>query len=151
LNRFAQIIATLFGMGHIRPAPGTWGSLGALPLGIGIFYAGGPMVLFISIVAVFILGVRASEIYDKENNTKDNSSIVIDEVAGQWIPLLIAGLNPALIIASFLFFRLFDITKPWPCRRLEKLPGGYGVMADDIAAGIYALLCVGILKYAGLG
>lgn len=146
----AKIIATWFGAGLLPKAPGTWGSLAAIPFGLMIYKFLGPAGLALATIAITFLGAWAAAEFDKHEQTHDNSRIVVDEVAGQWISLLPAGLDPFLIVLSFLLFRAFDITKPWPCRNLEKLPGGWGVMADDIAAGFYALIIITGLRYAGL-
>jgi phosphatidylglycerophosphatase A len=144
-------LATWFGLGFLKPSPGTFGSLGALPFGIAIYYYGGLYALIAAIFLITLIGLWAADQFDKNMGTHDNGMIVIDEVAGQWIALLAAGLNPFFIFLSFILFRFFDITKIWPSNRLEKLPGAWGVMADDIMAGIYAALCIIGLRYAGLG
>jgi phosphatidylglycerophosphatase A len=145
-------LATWFGMGFLRPAPGTWGSLGALPFGIIIYMASGVFGLLIAIFILGWFGARATQAFQNQTDTDDNKMIVVDEVAGQWIPLLAAGLNPWLIGFSFILFRFFDITKIWPVNWCEKkIPGALGVMADDIAAGLYALICIMGLRYAGFG
>lgn len=145
------LIATWFGMGLIEPAPGTWGSFGALPFGLLIYGVMGPLGLAAAAALITIIGYESAKIFSERTGTEDSPQIVVDEVAGQWIALIGAGLNPVLIGLAFIFFRFFDITKLWPASRLEKIPGALGVMADDIAAGLYALLCLMVLRYAGLG
>lgn len=146
-----EVIATWFGLGFIRKAPGTMGSLGAIPFGLAIHHFFGVEGLLEAAAAVTIVGCWAANEFQKKSGKSDDQRIVVDEVAGQWIALLPAALDPFLILVSFILFRLFDIKKPWPCRRLEKIPGGVGVMADDVAAGIYAALIVAGLRYAGIG
>ena len=146
-----KMIATWFGCGLISPGPGTWGSLGAIPFGVLIYWLGGLYALIPAIFIITLIGYWAAHKFEKATNTHDSSMIVVDEVAGQWIALLAAGLNPVLIAAAFILFRFFDITKIWPANWIdEKVPGAAGVMGDDIIAGFYALLCVIGLRYAGL-
>ncbi len=144
--------ATYLGTGHLRPAPGTWGSLFALPPGIAILALTGVWGLLAAVVAVSLLGVVSAGQYCAETGRKDPSEVVIDEVAGQWIALLPLGLLADWSlwygwIAAFGCFRFFDVLKPWPCHALEGLPGGRGVMADDLMAGVYAALVVALFLF----
>ena len=134
-------IATLGPVGRLRPAPGTWGSVAALLMGIGLASAGS-WILEIGVVIVCIIGVVASQRYELATGRKDASEVVIDEVAGQWIALLVVPLQWQWVLAAFALFRLFDIMKPGPVRMAEALPGGWGVMADDIVAGVLAAACL---------
>ena len=145
-------LATWGGHGFMKPAPGTWGSVGALPFAVIFHVLGGPFLLLIAIIALYFLGLRATEKFQKQTGTQDSAMIVVDEVVGQWIPLLAFTMDPFHVLISFIFFRFFDIVKPWPVSWCDqKLPGAKGVMLDDVAAGLYALLCVIGLQYAGLG
>ena len=128
-------LATLGPIGHMRPAPGTIGSLVALGTGymIASFSLG---VLVAAILAVAILGIFAAERYGQRTGKKDASEVIIDEVAGQWIPLVIIPLEVEWYVAAFLLFRFFDISKIGPVGHAEKFTGGIGVMADDLVAGI---------------
>jgi phosphatidylglycerophosphatase A len=90
--------------------------------------------------AVTLLGVLAAGRVARLLGRKDPGLVVVDEVAGQWITFLALPMTPVTALAGFLLFRLMDIVKPWPARDLERLPGGFGIMADDVAAGIYAHL-----------
>jgi len=140
-------LATVGPVGRLRPAPGSWGSAAALVIAAGLAPFAG-WTLEIATLAICVLGVRAAEIYDRESGSKDASEIVIDEVAGQWITLLAVPLDWRWWIAAFIAFRMFDILKPGPVRLAERLPGGYGVMADDIVAGMLAAVCLLILQWA---
>ncbi len=141
-------LASWFGCGFISPAPGTWGSLGALPFGVLIFYLGGISALFWAVIIVTLIGLWAADKFDKALDGHDSKMIVIDEVAGQWLALIPAALNPFLIILSFIAFRFFDILKPWPVSYFDKkVPGAAGVMGDDIVAGLMA--CVVIMFIDG--
>ncbi|VAW02532.1 Phosphatidylglycerophosphatase A [hydrothermal vent metagenome] len=142
MNFTAKLIATFFGVGLLRPAPGTWGSLAALPFGIYVLlYANGVTLAAMSLIA-FVIGVWASDRYAKSIGGKDPSEVVIDEVAGQWLAL--AFVQPVWwqLLLAFVLFRFFDITKLWLIGRLEKLPGGWGIMADDMLAGLVAGLLI---------
>jgi len=194
--RFAFAIATVFGTGYLKPAPGTWGSLVGLivavvahpfswfflvsqfsgvALGLDLPLRAGNLgiaVLLIPSIAVWLLlallGVRVGEQVVQFAGVKDPQYVVIDEVSGVHLALILglaplAGpatflrpedasafalytgmsiLNWKFLLAGFVFFRIFDIAKPFPCRRLEKLSGGWGIMADDWMAGVYAAICL---------
>jgi phosphatidylglycerophosphatase A len=154
------LIATWFGSGLLPSAPGTWGSLAALPPAWLIVTWGGWSVLLLAILAVFALGVWSANIYEAESGKKDPKEVVVDEVAGQWLTLLPAAIwipeLPGLLMASvpaFLLFRIFDIWKPWPVSSVEKrYRRGFGIMIDDIVAGLYAILVVilGVLVFTYL-
>ena len=146
-GRAWMILATLGPVGRFRPAPGSWGSAAAVLVAAGLVQLGG-WTLEIAALIVCVLGVRAADIYDRETGSKDASDIVIDEVAGQWITLLVVPFDWRWWIAAFVAFRLFDILKPGPVRLAERLPGGYGVMADDIVAGALAAACLLALQWA---
>ena len=148
----AMIIATWFGCGLSPKAPGTIGSLGALPVAWIILSYWGWGWLAAAAVAAAVLGILATAAVLKRSAVKDPSFVVIDEVAGQWIALLPAGLDPVLFIAAFLAFRLFDIWKPWPVSWADRaVPGALGVMLDDLIAGGFAAALVYGLGYALAG
>ncbi len=148
-----HLIATFFYVGHLRPAPGTWGSLAALPAGWAIYTLFGPWGLIAGIVASYALGVWATGVETRGKDSHDPSEIVIDEVCGQWIALLplafgaarqdvdILALWPGWI-AAFALFRLFDITKWGPIGWADRMHGPTGVMLDDVIAGVFAAIGV---------
>jgi phosphatidylglycerophosphatase A len=138
--RVTALVVTWFGSGWLPWAPGTWGSLAALPFAWSILaYGGGAGTLALAALAVFALGCWTSEIAVRETHTEDPGWIVIDEVVGQWLTLLAAPFTFAGFAAAFVLFRVFDIWKPWPIRVVDRnLKGGLGVMADDVLAAIYA-------------
>ena len=154
-----HLIATFFYVGHMRPAPGTWGSLAALPAAWAIYMVAGPWGLLAGIVASYGLGVWATAVETKGKANHDPSEIVIDEVCGQWIALLplafgaarqdvsILALWPGWI-AAFALFRLFDITKWGPIGWADRMHGPTGVMLDDVIAGIFA--AIGVVALAAL-
>ena len=146
-------LATLGPVGRIRPAPGTWGSAAAL-LPAAALALGGNWLLEIGVVIACIIGVKAADVYELTTGQKDASPVVIDEVAGQWIALLAVPFDWRWWLAAFVLFRLFDIVKPGPVRMAERLPGGLGVMADDVVAGVLAaalLLVVQIMMTGATG
>ncbi len=142
-NKAYTWVASWFGCGFINPAPGTWGSLGAIPFGIVIYMLGGGTLLAVAAAFITLLGLWAADRFDKAVDGHDSKMIVIDEVAGQWIALIPAALNPYLTLVAFIAFRFFDILKPWPvCFFDKKIKGAMGVMGDDIIAGLYAAAIV---------
>ncbi len=137
----AVLIATWGGIGLLRPAPGTWGSLAALPVAWLIMWLGGAGLLVIACFAAFGAGLWAAAAYGQSTGEHDASAIVIDEVVGQWIAVLFLPLNVWAFLLAFALFRIFDILKPWPIGWLDKnIEGAMGVMVDDVAAGIVALI-----------
>lgn len=144
-----RMLATFFGVGLLRPAPGTWGSLVAVLLGWAIcFYAGFP-VLVLATVLVTAAGFWAVGVELRDRPGDDPGEFVIDEVAGQWIALLFPAaafwnrgwedwLPWPAPVAAFLFFRLFDIWKPWLVGRADRRGDAAGVMLDDLWAGVFA-------------
>ncbi len=136
----ATLISTWFGSGLIKFAPGTWGSLAALPFAWVIFGQFGWIGLVIASLLAYVIGIWASGKYSEALGREDPGSVVIDEVAGQWLALAIVPLDPFLYLLSFLLFRFFDIVKVFPANWLDKnVKGGLGIMSDDMVAGLYAL------------
>jgi len=150
---WAFLIATFFGIGKLKPGPGTWGSLAAaliwLALSLLIAPRFQPEVLAGLIVIVIALGIPAATAVARSSGTKDPQNVVIDEVAGQWIAFLFVPVAWKTLLAGFILFRGFDILKPPPVRQLERLPEGTGIVVDDVAAGLYALLVMQLLLHFG--
>ncbi|HEX9489214.1 MAG TPA: phosphatidylglycerophosphatase A [Stellaceae bacterium] len=146
----AALLATWFGAGLLPGAPGSWGSLAALPFAWAIATLFGPAALLVAAAVLFVVGWWAAEQVGRASGVADEGSIVIDEVAGQWLTLAVAPPSAEAYVLGFVLFRLFDITKPWPARAAERnLPGGLGVMADDIVAGVYAAALLYMLLMIG--
>lgn len=143
-------LATLFGIGRARYAPGTVASLVALLLAWGIAAAGGRLLLFGATILATAIGAWVCELYVRENGTSDPPECVVDELAGQWLACAFAPLGILAYLLAFVVFRALDIAKPWPISVLERLPGGLGVMADDLLAGLLAGLVVAVSARAGL-
>ena len=152
-----RMITSFFGSGFLPIAPGSWGSLAALPFAVLIYALSGFWGLLVASILVFFLGLWAVENFTQGMSDPDLSEIVIDEVAGQWVALLpLAGglwwigsditiLPWPGLLFGFLFFRFFDIVKIYPADRFDRLKTPFGVMFDDIIAGIYAGLATSIL------
>jgi phosphatidylglycerophosphatase A len=135
------LIATGCGTGLLPWAPGTWGSLAALPCAWAIVAVAGPAALAAAAILAFALGCWAAAVVARASGSKDPGFIIIDEVAAQWLVLVAAPLDWRAYLAGFLLFRAFDITKPWPARAIERrITGGLGIMLDDVAAALYAIL-----------
>ncbi len=160
MKNFWHLVATFGGAGLLRPAPGTWGSLAALPVAYLILIGSGPWGLVAGIVFVTVIGTKATEIEVRASLSHDPAHVVIDEVAGQWIALLPVAFGAwwtgaALLalwpgwIAAFLLFRLFDIWKPGPIGVADRRGDAWGVMLDDLIAGVFAAL--GVVVLAGIG
>lgn len=133
-----EIFLTFFYSGKSPYAPGTVGSLVAIPFGVAIYYIS-PSTLFLSAVLLSIIAIREINRFEDEGGEHDSSKIVIDEVAGMWIALSISGVTAMQILLSFLFFRLLDIKKPSYIGRIDReVKGGVGVMGDDLLAGLFA-------------
>ena len=139
-------LATVGPVGKMRPAPGSWGSLFGVVTGFGLASLSSGL-LEIAILMVIIFGTIAANHHQNETGSKDASEVVIDEVAGQWIALLVIPLDWRWALAAFVLFRLFDITKIGPIGMVEKWPGGVGVMADDVIAGVFAALCLWLAQW----
>lgn len=140
LSSIACQIATLGPVGHLPKAPGTWGSLAAVLLAPWLFLPWGLPLRLCILLALFLVGAWSAGHYESKTGRKDPGQVVIDELLGQWTSLLFVSLCTWWILAlAFILFRLLDVIKPWPIKASEKwLPGGSGVMVDDVLAGIMA-------------
>jgi phosphatidylglycerophosphatase A len=158
--RLATFVATVAGFGDRVPAPGT--TVGSLPPAVAwwiaatllVPHAHRDVVTAVATAIVVLLGVWASDVEARRRGSTDPRPIVIDEVAGQWLCLLLATLLlppldstglAVVAVFGFLSFRFFDVVKPWPVNAAERLPGGIGIVADDLVAGTYSGLLVGLL------
>ncbi|HEX9761388.1 MAG TPA: phosphatidylglycerophosphatase A [Candidatus Acidoferrales bacterium] len=167
--RLALAIATGFGLGYIPKAPGTAGSLGGVALVwallqfhpephtfamVGGYAVSIPLFLFLIVLGMISLtGVWAAGCVARQSDNKDPQIVVIDEVSGQmlaFVPVILHSGNWKYLLLGFILFRVFDIWKPFPARQAERLPGGWGIMADDWVAGIYAALGLWAARALGL-
>ena len=141
--RLAYAIATWFGCGRSPWAPGTVGSAAAVAIAVALHRYAGFAAWHFAILAIALAGpaVWAAGAVERESGIHDPGFVVVDEVIGQWIALAgMARWDVLGVCAAFVLFRLFDIWKPFPVRQLERLPGGAGINADDVMAGIYVAL-----------
>jgi phosphatidylglycerophosphatase A len=146
-GRLVTLIATVFHVGRLPGAPGTYGTLCAVPVALLLLHLGRPFVLG-GAVGVTLLGTWAAERYCAATGRPDDQQVVIDEVAGYLVTLALAppGRLPILLGLSVLLFRLLDIVKPWPIRLIDRdIHGGFGVMADDLCAGLLAAALLWVL------
>jgi len=145
-------VSTFFGAGLLKPGPGTWGSVAAVLLWAAYAWLAhpSPLTLLIALLAgialTLVFGIPAATIVERESGGHDPQFVVIDEVAGQWITLLFTPADWRHGLIALALFRLFDITKPFPVRRLERLPSGWGIVFDDVAAGLYALGIASLIR-----
>ena len=140
--RLIMFIATGAYTGYLPKAPGTWGTLVALPLNLLLLLLPGQGYA-ISLAVILVLAVYTAGAAEKILDRKDPGAIVIDEIIGMLITLICAPANPVVWLMAFLLFRLFDILKPWPVSWADRhLNGGLGIVMDDLLAGIYAWLCL---------
>jgi len=146
----ATLLATWFGAGLLPKAPGTWGSVAALPFAWGLMAWGGTSAVLAAAGLCFIVGWWVSAIYARSTGIDDPSEVVIDEVAAQWLVLAWTPLDPFAYLVGFALFRLFDVRKPWPVSWADRaIGGGLGIMVDDILAALYALVGMAAFLWAG--
>ncbi len=144
----AFLVATWFGCGLVPAAPGTAGSLAALAIAIALYAGyGSGRGTFVLLAAILLgPGIWAADVIAKRERMQDPRLVVVDEVIGQWITLAGASTqNWKSWLAAFMLFRILDIWKPPPVRQLERLPGGWGIVADDVMAGLYGALAIFVL------
>ena len=147
LDRIAMALATGLGIGFMPIAPGTWGSLPGVALAFLLGrWAGGWAVLGGAVVAAAV-GIWAADRAARSLQSKDPGPVVIDEIAGQMLTLAFVPRSATALLAGFFLFRALDVWKPWPARRLEDLPGGSGIMADDLMVGLYGNILLRLLAH----
>lgn len=148
---WGSLVATFFGVGRLRPAPGSWGSLATVLLwwllASRIPVEARVPVVIVLIVLVTAIGIPAATLEARGCGKKDPQHVVIDEVAGQLVTLIACPLLWKPLLAGFILFRAFDIVKPPPIRSLEKLPEGTGIVVDDLGAGVYGWLVLQTLLH----
>ena len=147
MSTLARLIATAGYSGTAPVAPGTVGSAVGIVLLVLVRSSGSAGLEALVLAALVPIGVWAASAVERESGRTDPPAVVIDEVAGMWVTLLWLPVGWVGGLAGFLSFRLFDIVKPWPARAAERLPGGWGVMTDDLVAGAYAALAVRVLAW----
>jgi phosphatidylglycerophosphatase A len=149
-KRLAHVLATWFGCGHVPYAPGTAGTLGAVPLYL-VLRPHGPFAVLATAAILGAIGVWAANDVIASTGQKDPQIVVIDEVVGVLVTLSASRPTWTSLALGVVAFRVFDQWKPWPARTFEKrLPGGWGVVMDDVAAGAWGALLLAALRRAGL-
>jgi phosphatidylglycerophosphatase A len=143
-RRFVQLIATFFYLGYSPIAPGTAGTLGALLPFYLLSHFSHP-IYFLFMLGFIILAIWVSAEACISFGENDPNQVVADEVCGYLVTMFLVPAGIATVVLGFFLFRFFDIVKPFPIRRLERLPGGFGIVADDVAAGIYANVLLQII------
>jgi phosphatidylglycerophosphatase A len=166
---WAWMVGTFFGAGLLKPGPGTWASVAATALWYGVVRSApvrhtgltwtthnvtyvstqalaGGLTLLAVLIAIAI-GIPAATRVARESGREDPGHVVIDEVAGQWTTLMVCHPDWRHALLALGLFRLFDITKPWPIRKLESLPEGWGIMLDDLGAGLLGLVVLAIVQH----
>ena len=167
---WAWTVGTFFGAGLLKPGPGTWGSVAAVllwrwaqPIGVSTWTSAIPhptvrqeylmmltvngIVTSLAVLLATAIGIPAATRVARESGREDPGHVVIDEVAGQWLTLVVCKPDWPHALVALALFRLFDITKPWPIRKLERLPGGWGIMLDDLAAGLFGLVALLLIQH----
>ena len=145
-----HFLALGFGSGLIKPAPGTWGTLAGIPVFYGlVWFTGiGSFWYLAAVVLSFLVGVYLCGQTAKDIGVHDHGAIVWDEIVGLLITFAFFIPNLATVVIGFLLFRLFDIVKPWPIKALDKhVHGGFGIMLDDVVAGVFAWLGLFAIDY----
>jgi phosphatidylglycerophosphatase A len=149
-GRTARVVGTWFGCGLVPKAPGTIGTLGAIPLYWAVVHLGGPLAVAAAAVLVSAVGVWAASIVQRDLGIEDPQIVVIDEVAGMLVTMIpVAQFSWQATAVGFVLFRLLDSWKPWPIRRFEALPSGWGIVLDDVAAGAVGAAALLGLRVAG--
>jgi len=146
----ASAISTVFGVGYARFAPGTVASLVALPFAWLILWKLGPATLAVAAMCAYALGIWTTGVHASRVGKEDPSECVIDEVAGQWLACAAAPVSLSGFALAFVLFRVFDISKLWPVSLGERLPGGWGIMTDDVIAGLISAAIIAVLRWRGL-
>ena len=150
IKKFTHFCALGFGLGLAPKAPGTFGTLAAIPFILLTMMA--PLWLQLGVaLAICGIGIWFCEVASRDAGVHDHPAIVWDEVAGFYITMIGAAISWQTLLVGFILFRFFDIVKPWPITLLDKhVKGGFGIMIDDILAGIFSLICLQLVVYYGL-
>jgi phosphatidylglycerophosphatase A len=148
MTQFALWIATVLGIGRIPFAPGTFGSIPGLLLALWLHHLGVPWWSELLVIAVvFAIGTWAADVAERHYQLTDPGLVVVDEVLGMLVTVALIPVNATGAVVGFVLFRIFDIIKPFPARNFERLPGGLGIMSDDLMAGIWGQVAMRILLW----
>ena len=148
MKNFYRLIANGFGAGLLPIAPGTWGAAVAALMMVPLMWAAPPVIQLVLIAAIVVFSFWCAKAVDMfaDEWGEDPSRVVADEMVGMWLTLVGLPLNLLNIGLGFLLFRFFDIAKPLGIRRMEAIPGGWGVVLDDVLAGVYANILLQVLN-----
>ena len=151
MSRLARLVAAGGGLGYAPFASGTFGTLGGIPVALALDrLLGASVTLYLAaVLAVAFVAIAAAEVAARGAELKDPSFVVVDEIAGYVVTVALLPATPAVLAAGFLVFRVFDVLKPPPIAALERLPGGLGIVADDLAAGLLSHVLLRVVM--GLG
>lgn len=141
-----HLLATGFGAGLLKPAPGTWGTAVAVPLFLLLSALVNSLSIYvICVITISLAGIKICDQAAKDAGVHDHKAIVWDEIAGFFIAMIAVPVTLTNIVMAFLLFRFFDIVKPWPIGYIDrKVSGGFGIMLDDVIAGVFSLICMHI-------
>lgn len=142
LYTLSKYTVSLCGVGFLKPASGTWGTLATMPIAYMLAVQFSPLSLFFASFVVFMVGWIATAIYEKHNKKHDAGEVVIDEMAGMFLTLVLIPVDMVLYGVAFFVFRFFDIVKPFPIRTIDRQKTPFSVMLDDVVAGIYSMVVI---------
>ncbi|MCC6157420.1 MAG: phosphatidylglycerophosphatase A [Deltaproteobacteria bacterium] len=150
MQKFWLVLATGFGTGFAPVASGTFGTLVGIPVVWLFGLCPERYALLVGAIVLLLLGVKAAAVAEKHYGQKDSGKIVIDEIVGYMVTMYMVPVSWTTILAGFFLFRLFDVIKLWPARQIDQeMGGGWGVMLDDVAAGVYANVALQLLLVVG--
>jgi len=145
-NFLVKTFSSVFGLGYIPVAPGTFGTFGAFILWFFFYKDLAPSLYIGALIVIIVFSCYIAQLAENVYKVKDSQKIVIDELCGYLVTMSFAGKGLFIGLLGFALFRLFDILKPWPVRKFEDLPGGIGVVMDDVMAGVYGALVLLIVR-----
>ncbi len=140
------LLATFFGVGLAPIAPGTVATLAAVPVHLALWTAGGAAAVAVAAAVLAVAGALAATSVESSLGYHDPSEVVVDEVAGYLTAMLALPPDPWILLAAFVLFRALDILKPWPASAAERLPGGWGIVADDLVCGLMACAAIHLAR-----
>ena len=147
MEKIAKYIVSLGGVGFLKPASGTWGTLVSMPIAYFLASCFSPSSLILFSIPVFLIGWYFTAIYEKHSDKHDASEVVIDEMAGTFVTLAFIPVDLVYYTIAFFMFRIWDIVKPYPIRAIDRQKTPFSVMFDDMVAGLGAGICMWIIVW----